>query len=338
MTPLPLLVSFPNADTSLDIVATQLSWSADQRTRASRFHSRGLAPLIDTRTLPFLFGVSHQLISAMGKFSNKHYRTYTIPKKHGGERRIEAPRTFLKVIQRWILEYVLSRKDLPEVVNGFVRGKSIFDNANSHIDGKNLLVVDIKDFFPSVGANSVNKVFTSLRYSEPVSKQLTALTTLDGRLPQGAPTSPALANLAFVSSDRALERLAKSWGVIYSRYADDLAFSGSRRFSLRDAKRVGTILGKGGFQVNSEKTRIIGGGGQQIVAGLVVNARAQPPRYKRRIWRAMFHRASKHPREFDERVGTLTGIASFINQYDPELSQEYRQVAETIAATKRNRS
>jgi hypothetical protein len=134
----------------------------------------------------------------------------------------------------------------------------------------------------------------------------------------------------FLPADEELARLANGWACEYTRYADDLAFSGSRHFTNGDMLEVGGVLERHGFIANTSKSRIVGAGARQIVTGLVVNVRPQPPRWKRHLWRAMFHRASKHPNEFSDRKEFLTGIAAFVNQFNPKLAEEYRGVAEEV--------
>jgi len=330
MSHLPLLVSFPDDAHSIDLLATELEWDDGNSALARRLWESRLPPLVDTACLPYLFGVSAKLISAMGLFPKRYYRLFQRPKKGGGTRQIESPRRFLKVIQWWINDHILSRQQMPAYVVGFVKGKSIFDNGEQHARGKNLMVVDIADFFPSVPMTKVIQLFQSLNFPEPVSHQLARLCCLEERLPQGAPTSPAIANLVFLPADEELARLANGWACEYTRYADDLAFSGSRRFSKEDLAEVGEVLRRYGFSVSESKARIVGARARQILTGLVVNVKPQPPRWKRRLWRAMFHRASKHPHEFSDRAQRLAGIAAFVNQFNPKLAEEYRGVSEEV--------
>lgn len=330
---LPLLVGFPEKTDSLKFIAKELSWSAEDLACGEELFKRGLPLLADSKTLPYLFGVSPKLISAMGKFPHRYYRTFTVSKKAGGVRKIEAPRRFLKVVQRWIHDHILLSRTFPPYVIGFVRGRNIFDNGRPHAGSRNLMVVDIQDFFPSIGAEKISKVFLEFGYPPQIAWQLTSLCSLEGRLPQGAPTSPTIANIVFLPVDKELERLAQQWRCKYTRYADDLAFSGSRSFGIEDIATVEAMIVNYGFSLNQSKSRIIGSGGRQIVAGLVVNRVAQPPRFKRRIWRATFHRASKHPREFLNRVGTLRGIAGLVNQYNPALAENYGAVVRKITSS-----
>lgn len=274
----------------------------------------------------------------MSQNSKKYYRIYKIPKKSGGHRRIEAPRRFIKLIQKWIYLYILSTRELPEAATGFVRGKNIFSNAEPHIPNKNLMVVDIKDFFPSISYQEVYRIFKSFGFPTKVNTLLTGLCTLNDTLPQGAPTSPVLANLVFAPTDLALQDLARSWNCAYSRYADDIAFSGNTPFAKQHIKAVSDILKDWGFRANRRKTRIIGGGGKQILTGLVVNTSGLPPRTKRRRWRAMFHQASIKPAKYLGQSQVLEGIASFINEYDHELSLKYSAIANSVSELENHKS
>lgn len=327
---LSLLISLPDDPTSIEFVASELRWDEEKALRAHDLYAQRLPPLVDRAALPYLLGVRPKFIASMGRNAPRYYRTFQAPKALRGARLIEAPRRALKVIQRWLYDHVLLNVEFPTCVTGFVRERNIFVNALPHVPGKNLMVLDISDFFHSVNQSRVQQIFQDIGFPPEVGDQLASLCCLDGRLPQGAPTSPALANIAFQPADRELEDLAKSWNCTYSRYADDLAFSGERRFGREDGDAIQNILGSHGFAVNHAKSRRVGAGGRQVIAGIVVNETAQPPRWKRRLWRATFHRASRHPQEFAGRAAVLRGIAAFINQYDRPLAARYRAIADAI--------
>ncbi len=331
MTGLPFLVSFPDQPASVEQIAQELLWSKKEKKLALDLQRRSLPPLATPSCLSYIFGVSPKLISAMGRSTDRYYRVFRIPKTRVGYRQIESPRRFLKVIQRWIHDHILSNSDFPPYVIGFVRGRNIFDNGLPHAKAKNLMVVDIEDFFPSVKLDEIVEVFARTGFPFDVATQLARLCSYDGRLPQGAPTSPGIANLTFLSADKKLTKLAKKWKCTYTRYADDLAFSGLKRFSTDDIQEVKAVLTAHGFTANKDKCRIIGGGGCHILAGLVVNDKPQPPRWKRRLWRQLFYRASSRPREFGDRLFVLRGIAAFVNQYDRGRSSDYQAVIRKVA-------
>jgi retron-type reverse transcriptase len=337
MNHLPPYISLQYAEDLVTVLQDEFSLDADEVSKATKLLENKLPPLVRPQILSFLFGVSYSFINTMSTNSQRYYRIYRITKKAGGYRRIEAPRRFIKLIQRWIYMYILSTHELPETVTGFARGKNIFSNAQPHIPNKNLMVVDIKDFFPSIDYQDVYRTFKSFGFPTRVNALLSRLCTLHRRLPQGAPTSPALANLVFLPVDLALQDLAKSWDCAYSRYADDIAFSGNAPFSKKHTKAVSEILKDWGFRTNYRKTRIIGGGGKQILTGLVVNTSGLPPRQKRRRWRAMFHQASAEPSKFLGKSQSLTGISAFVNQYDPKLASRYFDVADKVAHLEDNK-
>ncbi len=331
MSALPLLVSHPPKPGVVRAMSKELGLSRDETSQALDLLKRGLPPLTRRSWIPFLFGVSPKMIGSMETRSDRYYRRFVLSKKSGGSREIVTPRRFLKTIQRWLLHRVFTELPRSQVAHAFVEGRSIFTNAAPHLHGKNLMVLDIRNFFPSVTESRVTQLLLEhLPFPDPVAHQLARLCTLAGRLPQGAPTSPALANLAFHGADLELSQIVQDWGVSYSRYADDLAFSGGRCFSQDDVKVVAEVVSGAGFEIHTGKTRIIGGGARQVVAGIVVNEKGLPPRVTRRRWRAMFHRAARHPHEFSARVAHLLGVASFVKQYDPGLAQQYSGVAEQV--------
>jgi retron-type reverse transcriptase len=330
MVSVPLLVSFSTSEESLKIIAKELNFNESEIKIAESLTGKGFPPLVKSAVLPYLFGISHRLIGLMEMSPERFYRTFSIEKSGGGTREIKAPRVFLKIIQRWIYEHICLREALDDCVTGFVRGKNIFDNGLVHSKNRNLMVIDIKNFFPSITFNQVKIVFIGLGFPERVAYQLTALCCLGGQLPQGAPTSPVLANMVFKPTDSDLLALSKEWGCSYTRYADDLAFSGSKVFTNEDKAKVGAILEGAGFLINESKSRIIGPGGRQILAGLIVNTNVLPPRVLRRRWRATFYQATKRPGDFQDKSKSLFGIAAFVNQYSPKAASTYREIASNV--------
>lgn len=328
---LPFAISLKYAEDLVGTLEAEFGLDPREVLQARELLDSNLPPLVRPEILPFLFGISYSLTLSMPRFPEKYYRVYSVRKKAGGIRQIEAPRQFLKLIQKWIYIHILSKRSLPSSVTGFVPDQNIFSNAKKHLLSRNLMVVDIKDFFPSVGERQVSKIFRSFGYTIKVSNRLAALCTYESRLPQGAPTSPALANIAFSPTDEALESLAEQWNCVYTRYADDLAFSGDRFFSSKDMKQVAMILRQSGFRINYRKSRILGSGARQVVAGLVVNQSGLPPRVKRRRWRATFHQAKLDPKRYEGQSSKLKGVAAFVNEYAPFLAENYQRIANKVA-------
>ncbi|MBC8870552.1 MAG: RNA-directed DNA polymerase [Planctomycetes bacterium] len=218
------------------------------------------------------------------------YRVYPLIK--GRKKRwIEAPRSELKRLQRRLLDSVLYRLVTDESAHGFVRGRSIVTNARRHCGRAWVVTMDIRDFFPSIGAERVDRQLVSLPMTEVERENLVRLVVRNGRLPQGAPTSPHLANLVSRRLDLRLKRLAETTGWTYTRYADDLTFSGEGKPG-KLVQIVENIIVDEGFQPACRKTRVMSRHQRQVVTGLVVNDKVALPRPKRRLLRAMLHHLS----------------------------------------------
>lgn len=257
----------------------------------------------------------------------RNYRYLVVPRRSGLPRVIEAPKLRLKQTQRWLLREILGEVPVHPAAHGFVAGRSVRTHAELHTGRPVVLRLDLTDFFASVPAGRIYGAWRTLGYPRPVAHVLTGLTTnvvpvsvwqhiseaTDPRavrprfdlgrrlaaphLPQGAPTSPALANLAAFRLDRRLAGLAQSSGLSYSRYADDLTFSGGARLIRRRPQfeeLARQIVGEEGFQLNQAKAAAQAAGGRQSVCGVVVNARTNVPRREYDELRAILHNASRH--------------------------------------------
>ena len=221
-----------------------------------------------------------------------HYHYRVLAKDSGSTRLIEAPKPRLKELQRRILAEILDKIPPHPAVHGFVKGRSIRTFAATHTGRRVVLRMDLLDFFPSIGAARIKTLFRTMGYGEGVASLLGGVCTnavprrivpaevrsLYARphLPQGAPTSPALANICLYRADCRLTGLARSAGATYTRYADDLAFSGDADFERRVSRfatHAAAILHEEGFAVHHRKTRIMRQGVRQYLAGLVTNDR-----------------------------------------------------------------
>jgi len=268
----------------------------------------------------------------MAHAPEKYYRQFKLPKRGGGIRFIDSPRVFLKVVQRWILQNILYNQKLPNFVTGFVPAKGILENARIHVGHSYLFRLDIKDFFPSVKRAQVQVVYSRFGFPDEVSALLARLSTLRGVLPQGAPTSPYLANLVFLPCDKQISEIAESDGLFYSRYADDLTLSSNHPIAEAAKVQIQQAVVKGGFTVNPRKLKSAGPGQRLMTTGIVVNAKVHPMRTLRRNLRARFHQARLHPRRFIKQANQLLGWAAYVNSYDAIRGQEYLKIANDIAA------
>ncbi len=221
------------------------------------------------------------------------YRQFTIPKRSGGQRRILAPQKELKSAQRRILRRLLALLVAHPAATGFERGRSIVTNASRHVGRAVVVRMDLRDFFESTSARRVQRFFRRIGWNRPAARRLGELCTHRGALPQGAPTSPRLANLVNYKLDTRLHNLAAAFGAAYTRYADDLVFSfevDERTRTKRLINLVKLIVRKEGYRVHTRrKLHIRRRHQQQRVTGLVVNDRVNLPRRTRRWLRAVEH-------------------------------------------------
>jgi len=196
----------------------------------------------------------------------------------------------LRRIHTEILEALRAQVQVGDRAFGFVRGRSILQNAREHHGAKVLLNVDIRDFFDSIREPQVVRAFRTLGTAEAASRLLAALCCLDGRVPQGAATSPILSNIVCVEMDRSLQALAARKRATYTRYADDLSFSGD---AVPDLDQIGDVLAADGFAINTEKTFLGVRGEQQYVTGLTIGSPhgVRLPRQFRRYLRLQLHYA-----------------------------------------------
>jgi RNA-directed DNA polymerase len=242
---------------------------------------RQLPIIYDQHHLGRLVGYKTTYLYGASNSPERYYRTYSIPKVSGGSRTITEPLPSLKEVQRWILENILDKVPVHPFAKGFVRNRSIRDNARFHQRRRFVLTLDIENFFGYVAATTVRKVFLDLGYSSSVAILLGQLCTLHGGLPQGAPTSPALSNLAALPIDKRLSGYARKLSIRYTRYADDLTFSGDfDAGSLIEFVR--SVLRENGFLLNENKTRLMRQHQRQETTGIVVNQAMQVPREVRR--------------------------------------------------------
>ena len=232
----------------------------------------------------------------------RHYVCKWIKKRRGPDRLIESPKQQLKTVQRIILQDFLNRIPLHHAAHGFCRKRNPVSFTAGHVGQACCLRMDLKDFFPSIGSGRVRGMFGAFGMPPEVARCMAALTTtqthldvvsprrptghrgqfsasrlyLPAHLPQGAPTSPAIANIMAYRLDARLSGLAAAANVHYTRYADDLLFSGDRLFGRQATKfaaTVGAIVLEQGFQVNHHKTKIQFASQRQTATGIVLNQR-----------------------------------------------------------------
>ncbi len=301
---------------------------------------------------------------SQGRLRHYHYRP--LVKRFGHVRLIEAPKPRLKDMQRRILAGILDRVPVHVAAHGFRRGHSIKSFASAHVGKRVVVRIDLEDFFPSISMARIQALFRTVGYPERVADLLAGLcsnsTPLDvwdeiglppaGRqvhnvrflysqphLPQGAPTSPALANLCAYRLDCRLAGLAAAADATYTRYADDLAFSGDRAFD-RIARRfclhVCATVMEEGFAVQHRKTRVMRHGVRQHLAGIVVNERLTVPRTDYDRLKATLTNCIRNGASSQNRAGHadfyahLLGRVSFVEMVNPARGSRLRELFNQI--------
>ncbi|WP_420121773.1 reverse transcriptase family protein [Nakamurella sp.] len=294
-----------------------------------------------------------------------HYR-YRWLHRPRGARLIEAPKPDLRALQRTILDDLLSPIPIHPAVHGFVAGRSPITGAAEHVGADVAIALDIEHFFASITPGRIWGVLRAAGYPEPVAHLLVGLTThatpvaalrampvsadpgRDARLgrrlaaphlPQGAPTSPALANLVAFSLDRRLDSYARAAGARYTRYADDLTFSGDHTFAQRSGALVAAVekmIQQEGFAVHPGKTRECHRHRRQTVTGIVVNDRTNVPRPDYDQLKAVLHdcrrngpRAANRNAHHDFRAHLL-GRISWVGALNPARGARLRALFDEI--------
>lgn len=292
-----------------------------------------------------------------------HYFYHWHDKKEGWPRLIESPKSRLKNIQKQILRTILDQVPVHSAAHGFCKGKSCLSFARPHADQVMVIRMDLKDFFPSIHPPRIHAIFRTLGYPWATARLLTGLCThttndlfdtlpADRRppweirkkfrqphLPQGAPTSPSLANLCAYRLDCRLSGLADSLGLNYTRYADDLAFSSNLRPAIRANRLqivVGAIAQEEGFTLNMRKTRIMEKGTRQQLTGLVVNQGPNIPRKEYDRLKAILYNCKRYGPETQNRYGHknfktyLTGKIAWVHSVNPDRGEYLRNLFNDI--------
>lgn len=279
-----------------------------------------MPPSVTSRTREFLEIKSRQELAEWLGLSDKalrfllyklpeqeKYKSFEIPKRNGGVRRIDAPQHGLKSLQSLIAREVSEISPPRDLAFGYVKKRSIFGHARIHRSKRWVVLADIKSFFPTINFGRVRGLFLAppYRFTPEVATCLAQLCCKDGALPQGSPASPAISNAICRKLDREILNLAKICRCQISRYADDICFSTNRKsvsnkiaefipdFGYVPGAALANLVRKNGFAINPEKFKVINQRERMLVTGLVVNKGVSIPRTWRRQLRSVMHLVSK---------------------------------------------
>ena len=257
-----------------------------------------------------LVGISHEYLFKISNSPNSGYRKFKIDKKNGGTRTINEPLPNLKIVQNWILREILENISVSPYAKAYKKGVNIKSNVRFHKKQKLVFHLDIKDFFINLKQHKVLSLFLKLGYSKEVSVLLAKLCTLNNSLPQGAPTSAYLSNVLLGNFDNSISKLCNSKHIRYTRYADDMNFSGDFNYKKLQY-RVVQELSNLGLELNEEKTTLMKKNQRQIVTGIVVNEKVQVPNNMRKQLRKEVYFIQKY------------GIKSHIQHTNMDTTEDY---------------
>lgn len=345
----------------------------DPHTDAQRLRNHGLPVVEHLDDLAELLGTARDelvYLSARPTVEEPtHYTLKELPKKSGGTRLLMVPMPRLKSLQRTLNAKLISLLPVHDCVHGFRTGRDVLSSASAHVSKDVLVSMDIEDFFPSFTFRRVAGYFRSLGYGRGTCVALANLTTFrladasvkrsnrnawklasvhhhpdamrrwHPELPQGAPTSPGIANAIARRMDKRLHALALKFGADYTRYADDLTFSGGEEL----AKGVGRLLMLArkivkteGLALNENKTRIMRKGRQQRVTGVVVNQQTNVSRRDFDKLKAILHNCIKHGPGGQNRESVpdfkehLRGRIAHISHIGPERGRKLKAMFDQI--------
>ncbi len=243
---------------------------------------------VDRTRLVSLLKTDEKMLRKLLKDPSRYYKRFQMRKRRGGKRTISAPQAPLIDIQHRIY-MLLGKVQVHPAAMAFRAGHSVADNAAVHLGQPNVLKIDIRSFFGSIQIDKVISVFIKLGHNRSMAEQLARLCCLHNRLPQGAPTSPILSNAAVYEMDVQLSQLARTYRLSYSRYADDMVFSGS--FALNDLyPQVRQIIESNGFTLNDKKTQYLEEKQRKIITGVSISSgKLTIPKARKRLLRQQVH-------------------------------------------------
>lgn len=325
---------------------------------AQELRTRGAEPIYTLGHLARLTGARSRYLREVISRSRDPYVDIIRPKGGGRTRPISSPEPVLMDVQRWLLRSALVACDVHRCSWAYRPGRSIVGCAQMHVGARWLVKLDVHDFFGSISERTVFAIFVSLGYPRLLSFELARLctratsdarlytlgrapylATSEGALPQGAPTSGALANAAMLELDRKLSDVSEKSGLVYTRYSDDLVFSAGTSFTRQDAValigKVSATLEHSGLRVHRRKTTVAPPGARKVVLGLLIleDRVALPAAFKRRLethvrgvhkFGVVGHANHRHFRSVLSMVEHVYGCIAFAGSVDKVFADSLR--------------
>ena len=260
-------------------------------------------------------GISAKTLYSVSNNLGKHYHKAKLPKKNGGFRNLSVPDEVLKSIQKRITDVLLIHMPVSRYAKAYRFGSSTLRNAKHHVGKQIVLKLDILHFFDSIRYSTVKDiVFPEEIYAEPLRILLTMLCYHKDALPQGAPSSPTITNIILNEFDEQIGQWCREQGIAYTRYCDDMTFSGD--FDPAEVIRfVRLELKKMGFLLNEQKTRIQRPGQQQNVTGIVVNEKLSiPADYRRKLRQELYYCRKFGIQEHLQKIGLEIPADTYLMQ------------------------
>jgi RNA-directed DNA polymerase len=284
------------------------------------------------RDLEFRLGFNRERLSAIAQTAGRYYRPYT-DFKGSKPRRIDQPVGILKDLQSRIQKRLLSEIIFPEQVQGGVRDRSPITNARRHVGARVVVMLDVRKCFPSITNKHIFHAWRVILGCSPtISSLLTKLTTFEGHLPQGSPTSTTLANIVLSACDDEIQASCGDFDIAYryTRFVDDLVFSGDQ---ARDViNKAVQILKQNGFRAPHAKLRIMGPKVQHQITGVVVNAKLGVARKKRAKIRAAIDHLRKDENPC-RAMPAIQGKIGFVKQVNRSSGESLEKLLEKHTST-----
>lgn len=266
----------------------------DLRIYSAALESAGLPVIIDPNHFSISVGYKIEFLYAVSNAQRPFYRHFYIAKRNGGRREIFEPLPSLKALQTLLRVGLFSYFPVSRAARAYRQNYTVKGNASIHRGQKNLIKIDFKNFFGSIRTHHVYNLLYSAGYTEQLSALIANIVTLDGALPQGAPTSPCISNAVMFDFDEKLLKYCQDRNWRYTRYADDISISGNSLDFHGILRQVRSQANEMGIELNKKKTLVLRNGAKKTVTGLTVNDKVNTPRHYRRRIRQEMHYINRY--------------------------------------------